>query len=576
MKNILIVTLLLISNFVYSQEEMDFDLPTDFFSGMFRSPSDKYLVAWSGSVKMSIKNEQGSEVSVVGGLNGFDEFLNTEFDILFIKYFRYNMKYGKTFKTTSDDKIWVASCGYNPYNNLTYKDVMNGGKAGYPSDITTEVWGENYSKKKSTTYPYKDPKTKETTVLTVTFQASSIFYYHKQPTSLEGKIKRLDEYNLCGEIKFSRLGPLQEFETETTVADNQFIFNNQLYRGDYSVQFIWEDGTIIDLENHIVYDPTSTPELDLEYELETFEGEIEGVVLDEETSEPIKNYKVILKPICEASNLPTKETKTDERGKYSFKKVPMGVYKIVVKGAEDTKIGVTDPNNKKVEPDEIFVKEAFFDVYLTYSSPVLAKVELVWRMVEVKFPDEDNPPQTLDPRSMMLLGDDVKLEDVKGTDGEQIKLPYQMFVPGMGKETFYGFPEDENGNPEIINIVRLAPKKHFYSFNVKLDEGSLNDFIIHQIGNQGIVVDFSFDLEGVVNALNPLPMQLDVSTMSDKEGNMLGTTNYRAYPIMFKSFKLTDPEIEKLTKGEELELNQTTSDGRGKVLLKFKPVLPKK
>lgn len=58
MKKILKIVLLLFFNGSFSQNEsssIEVELPADFFKEMFRTPSDKYLVAWSGYLLAEIE-----------------------------------------------------------------------------------------------------------------------------------------------------------------------------------------------------------------------------------------------------------------------------------------------------------------------------------------------------------------------------------------------------------------------------------------------------------------------------------------------------------------------------------------
>lgn len=544
--------------------EIDFDIPTEFFEEMFRGPSDMYLVGWHGGVSTIVKNQDGKEIQITGVIKIVEGYLNAELTKLSSNHFEFNLNTPTKRITTKDEKTWAGHCGYNPYKGVTHNDIINGNVPNWPSEITTEVWALRSSKKTSKTGTYKNPKTKKTELVSVYFHANSIFYYHKiKPQSLKGKITRDDNYKACGKVKMLRLGPgNSEFEVDTEVKGGDFEFSDQLFLGDYQVQYIWPDGTTKVLEQHIVYDPFLNP-TDLEYELETFEGEISGTLVDEETNKPIKNQEVTLKPVCSDSGLPEKERKSDGEGKFKFKEVPTGVYYVVTKGAPETEAGLTKSPNLRV--GEIKVKKnSKYDIYATYTASGFAKAELVWRAATIKFPEEDETPQFFDMKAFRNSGN---YDEPTGTDGEPLKIPYTTIIPGIGKQTLYGWPENESAIPEVISVSSLGGKGVFAAFKVSLEEDALNTCNISQNNNGPIYLELNFDLTGRYPN-STVWQQVDVGCKEDKEWNITKGNSLNGYPLAFKQLKFTEAEIEKFKNSEEFE--RTLSNGKATLKIEFK------
>jgi len=545
---------------------IDVNIPTAFFNEMFRSPTDKHLVAWSGGLKVIVKNQSGQEIQVTGLIKYFEDYLNTELTNLNRRQFKYNLNTPLKRVSAPDDKSWAGLCGYDPYRNVTFNDIKNGKPAGWPPEITTEVWGLNFSNQTSKTGSFTNSKTGEKEVVLFYFHANSTYYYHKiKPQDLKGKINRDDNYKACGQIGMYRLGPgHSSFKKFADVNGGEFEFSEELFLGDYQVQFTWLDGTFQVLEQHIVYDPFGNPE-DLEYELETFEGEISGNLIDEETNKPVKNQKVELKPICESSGLPTKETKSDGEGKFKFTEVPTGVYNIVTKGAPETEAGLTKNPNLRV--GEILVKKnAKYDIYATYTASGFAKATLVWRNTTIKFPEDDEPIQFFD---MIAFRNSGAYDEPTGTDGEPLKIPYTTIIPGIGKQTLYGWPESETATPEVISVSSLGGKGVFADFKISLNENALNSCNISQNNNGPIYLDLSFDLMGRYPRSSDW-QQVDVGCREDKVWNATKGNSLNGYPVSFKQLKFTEAEIEKFKNSEEFE--RTLSNRGATLKIEFKPL----
>jgi len=545
---------------------IDVDIPTAFFNEMFRSPTDKHLVAWSGGLTVIVKNQSGQEIQIAGVIEYFEDYLNSELTNLGKQQFKYNLNTPIKRVSSPNKKSWAGHCGYDPYHNVTFNDIKNGANPQWPAEITSEVWGLNLSKKTVKQGTLTNGKTGVKEAFSFHFNANSIYYYHKiKPQDLKGKINRDDNYKACGKVGMFRLGPGHpRFKRYAEVEAGAFKYNKKLFLGDYQVQYLWPDGTFQVLEEHIVYDPFGNPE-ELEYELETFEGEISGTLVDEETHKPVKNQKVELKPICDSSGLPTKETKSDGEGKFKFTKVPTGVYIIVTKGAPEKEAGLTKSPNLRV--GEILVKpNAKYDIYATYTASGFAKAKLVWRNATIKFPEDDEPIQKFD---IMAYKNSGAQGEPTGTDGEPLKIPYSAMIPGVGLETLYGWPENEIAIPEVISVSTLGGKGAFASFKVSLAEDALNSCNISQINKGPIYLELSFDLHGRYIRTD-VWQQVDVGCREDKVWNATNGRSLNGYPLAFKQIKFTEAEIEKFKNSEEFE--RTLSNGGATLKIEFKPL----
>ncbi len=565
LKNYSYLFLLFFVSISFAQNDesvLEFEIPHSFFNEMFRSPRDKYLVAWSGSVKIVVKNKSGKEIQVSGAIETVEDFLNTELTNLARRYFKYNLKTPPKRISTPDKITWAGHCGYDPYNNITYADIQNGINSQWPSEITSEVWGQNTSKQASLT----NSKTGLKENVSVYLQATSIFYYHRiKPQSLKGKITRNDNYKTCGKIAMYRLGPgHSRFKKYSEVIASEFEFTDKLFLGDYQVQFIWQDGTFQVLEEHIVYNPFENPK-SLEYKLETFEGEISGTIVDKNTHKPIKDQKVMLKPVCADSRLPSKESKSGGEGKFRFTKVPTGVYTIVTKGAPETEVGLT--KSPSITVGKIYVnKNSKYDIYATYTAPGFAKVRLVWRNATINFPEEGESIQFFDIAANKNSGD---FDELKGTDGKPLKIPFSIIIPGIGKKTLYGGPESETATPDVISVHSLGGNNVFAEFKVQLTEDALNSCDISRNNNGPISLNLGFDLTGRY-AKSDVWQQVNVVCIDDKEYHITKGASLNGYPISFRQYKFSNEEIQKFKETEEVDI---ILSGKGAALkIEFKPL----
>lgn len=229
-------------------------------------------------------------------------------------------------------------------------------------------------------------------------------------------------------------------------------------------------------------------------------------------------------------------------------------------------------NKIKIKEEQItFACEAKYDVFVHYNAPNFVDVKLVWENVEVKFPKNSKDVQTLDISGMKEY---EPMSEIKGTDGKPLKLPYKITVPGMGLQIFYGLPENEYSTPNVMSIKRLGTALGtFNQFYIEQEEDALNDFMIHQLNEDDILLHFSFDLFGRIQETGI--MQLTVATVEPEVMYGLGTHMTDAYPINFKPIRLDAVQIEQLSNGQELKVHRSTSspNGNSTVVIEFKPRL---
>lgn len=566
MKKIIIVLLILFSNLLFSQNvgsSVEVDLPADFFNGMFRTPTDKYLVAWHGGFTIAGAETVNGEKVFFGDVDEFVSFLNEGYNTIFSNYFQYNMKDGKKQVVAKDGKTWFATCGLKATSSFTISPYTGKELKGYTPDITSDVWSKRYTFKR-----YRNnPVTKEKQLIIIAVQATSIYYSHeKEPKDLKGKIKRDDGYQLCGKILLQRVGPGEgEIIEDAAIQDEKFEFKEQLLRGDYYVNYQFpESGDVIRLEDDYVYNP-SGKNSDPDYTIEASLGEVTGKVKFKETDEYAPDYPVKLEPYCSNSGLPTFEVTTDKDGKYEFKEVPLGEYKVVVNGAPDEEAFYTNPSKTVTTPEdsEIITK---YDIVVTYTAPSFAKAQLLWANTTIRFPEEGKPVQNFD---MIAFKNSGNYDEPTGTDGKPLTIPYSTIIPGIGKQTLYGWPENESAIPEVLFVASLGGKKVFNKFKINLEEEALNTCNISQNNNGPIYLDLNFDLTGKYPN-SDVWQQVDVGCKEDKEWNITKGNSLNGYPLAFKQVKFTDADIEKFKKAEDFE--KILSNGKATLKIEFKIV----
>lgn len=565
MRKILVLFVVLFSNLLFAQEndgDIEIDLPADFFNGMFRAPSDKNLVAWHGGLTIVGAETDNGEKVFFGDVQPFVGMLNKGFNDIFSKYFQYNMKDGRNQIVSKNGKTWFAMCGLKSTNSFNISPVTGKEITGYTADITNDVWAKQFSFKKSRTNSINN----EIQLITIFVQATSIYYSHEEPKDLSGKIKRDDGYQLCGKVILQRIGPGDgDIIENADVEEEKFEFKEQLFRGDYYVNYQFPvSSDVIRLEDDYVYNP-SGKNPDPDYTIEASLGEVTGKVKFKETDEYAKDYPVELVPYCSDSGLPEFEVNTDQDGKYEFKDVPLGEYKVVVNGAPDEDAFYTNPSITETTPEDSEISTKY-DIIATYTAPGFAKAKLLWANTTIRFPEKGKPVQKFDMVAFKNSGD---YENPTGTDGEPLKIPYSTVIPGIGKQTLYGWPENESAIPEVIFVASLGGHKVFNKFKVNLSEDALNTCNISQDNNGPIYLDLNFDLTGKYPK-SDVWQQVDVGCKEDKEWNITKGNSLNGYPLAFKQLKFTDVDIDKFKKAEDFE--KILSNGKATLKIEFKIV----
>ena len=231
--------------------------------------------------------------------------------------------------------------------------------------------------------------------------------------------------------------------------------------------------------------------------------------------------------------------------------------------------------NLVILPDDLgndekfkFIKscEKTYDIYVTYHAPGFAHVELVWEKAKIRFPKEGEKIQYFDAMAYRSSGADMDAHPT-GTDGKPLDIPYSMNIPGIGKQTLYGWPDNENATPKVISIASLGGDKVFAAFTVNLEEDALNSCNISQIGNNPVYLDLSFDLTGRYMDSDTW-QQVDVVCLDDMENNITNGASVNGYPLAFKQIKFTQNDIENFKEFEEFE--KTISNGRATLKIEFK------
>jgi hypothetical protein len=560
------ILMLFIVSIAFAQKQennstKDIKIPAGFFDNMFRSPSEEFLVAWHGGVKIAKVPFPESKSETPVSIEPLVNFLNRGHNSIFDGFFTLNMKDEKQQLVSPNGAVWYARCGLRAENNINISSVTGKEIKGFPADITSNVWSKTYTIKKSRL----NPKTKKTTIEYFRIEATSIYYYDLKKKDLKGKIDRNDDYKLCGKILFQRMGPgsqgkIHEYSKE--LSNGEYQFKEQLTRGDYLVFYEWPHGDRKLLEEDFVYNPTN-PKMSPDFKIQAYEGEIEGKVVYKESDEPVKNYPVKLEPVCPDSGLPKHETTTNEKGEYTFEDIPQGEYFVVVEGAKDTDAFLTKPTDTKIKPkdSEITFK---YDIHLTYTAPGFAKAKLIWRNTTISIPKDKDSIQTFDMVAFRQSGD---FDNPTGTDGKPLKLPYITKIPGIGNQTLYGWPENESAIPKVVSVASLGGRNVFSKFRISLEEDSLNTCNISQDNNGPIYVDLDFDLEGKYPN-SSVWQQVAVGCVNDEEWNISKGRSLNNFPLTFKQIKLTKSEIENFQKAKEFSRTLTT--GGASLFIEFK------
>jgi hypothetical protein len=222
-------------------------------------------------------------------------------------------------------------------------------------------------------------------------------------------------------------------------------------------------------------------------------------------------------------------------------------------------------NNEKFK----FIKscEKTYDIYATYHAPGFAHAELVWQKAKIRFPDEGDEMQFFDRTAYIQCGGHG--ENPTGTDGKPLDIPFAMDVPGIGKITNYGAPE--NNIPRVISIHSLGAYQGQARFKIQKTEEALNMCEMTQKGDGSVYLDLSFDLFAGGSSSNTDWVQHTVSCVEDgiiSNRDKVSIINRSPYPTAFGQITISEVDIENFKGFEEFE--KTISNGRATLKIEFK------
>ena len=221
---------------------------------------------------------------------------------------------------------------------------------------------------------------------------------------------------------------------------------------------------------------------------------------------------------------------------------------------------LNDKSVRKVTSLVVHFKcEKTYDIYAYYNAPGFVKAGVVWRNNTIRFPDKDNQPQVFD---VMAYERGGERGEPKGTDGKPLKIPYSMTMPMIGKQTFYGHPENEYETPEVLYLKSLGGPNGIPAFELNKKHDALNSCHIVRTNGGPIYLELSFDLNGISGDVK---MQYAIRSIN----NTLGHMNLPAFPTNFKPIRFSTEDIEHFKKFEKVE--KTISNGKATLKVKFVP-----
>jgi hypothetical protein len=378
---------------------------------------------------------------------------------------------------------------------------------------------------------------------------------------------------------FKRLGPGlngRGFETQAKIEDDQYVFKDKLFRGDYQVSFRWpQHGGEIKFDRDFIYNPTDS-RLISDFEMSPmFTGDISGKVTYKATNKPVKNYPVKLKPVCEQSGLPEKEVFTDGQGEYIFQDIPAGEYYVSIKGAGNKNAFLTHPNDKKVIVENAEVSSNNeYEIYAYYHAPGFAKVSLKWPASRIAFPAEGVSPQVVSYQTLLQADPNAKMEDFHDDNGKPLHFPFTIVYPQQ-RHTIYGGPGEDGTT--VLYVGTLGGNGFYKNFDVKLSSDALNTCEISRENNGPVYLSLGFDLYGGAgqrgpnHQISPHWEQLTVTAWDPKTFRLMGQKmKHNPWPVDFPPILITKEDIEKFKTFERVE--KTVSNGRATLKVVFQPV----
>jgi len=247
-----------------------------------------------------------------------------------------------------------------------------------------------------------------------------------------------------------------------------------------------------------------------------------------------------------------------------------GYYKVTLEEPEDCKRVLN--NNLIIFPDEEDNNDTFnffascektYDIYATLDAPNFAKVELVWKNVSIHFPEKAGDIQIFDAAAYENSGGEGQPKDI---EGKPLDFPYSFTIPGLGKMTYYGSPENKDSTPELVG-VKMYANDMFTSIELNTDTRALNSCEVVRKGNGPVFLNLAFDLKGMFpNGQGEFEQIAGGCRAEGSFGRMIRSTS--PYPVNFKQLILTKEDIENLK--EHIEFEKTLSNGKGTLLVEFK------
>ena len=199
----------------------------------------------------------------------------------------------------------------------------------------------------------------------------------------------------------------------------------------------------------------------------------------------------------------------------------------------------------------------FYDVYAYYNAPGFVKACVVWRNATIRFPGNGEKPQVFDVMAYEKAGGQGQ---PKGTDGKPLHLPYSMTMPMIGKQTFYGHPEDEYETPELLYATSLGA---IPAFRLNKKHDALNSCHIVSTNGGTAHLELSIDLSAGSDGEYPEQFRIYCN-------NTLAKANLPAFPINFKVIPFTQDDIDQFKKFEKVE--KTVSNGKATLKVLFNPI----
>ncbi len=214
------------------------------------------------------------------------------------------------------------------------------------------------------------------------------------------------------------------------------------------------------------------------------------------------------------------------------------------------------PEHQLIERSVSFGCEKRYDVYAYYHAPGFVKIGVVWRNATIRFPDEGQKPQVFDVMAYEKTGGQGK---PVGTDGKPLAIPYTMTLPMIGKQTFYGHPENKYETPQLLYAKSLG---EIPAFQLNKKHNALNS--CHLVSTNGGPVHLELSIDVAAGSDGEYPEQFRIYC-----DNTLSHMNLPAFPTNFKVIRLNTEDIKHFKKYESVE--KTISNGRATLKVVFLP-----